>query len=272
LEDIFNARSYEIVARIDEYKRLRTENVNRINKLVVALDDIGIEEYRPEKYEVGILLPDAEGDLDTLSKRIDQIRKLLSTVIEISGTEDKDLKITRVNNGSFELFSLQPVEVAELLTNILLNVSKIWDKVTQYRKKQEEIQSDEHLSSEVKKDIDTAIQKGVAKLKNEILEELPDTILKKAKKIDEGRKNEVRIAIKGSLKTLFGWFEAGIEIDITPVRHTDEDATEKTLKQIENVKVVNAKLRDIYMLPKELKQLPFPLPNDDDTGVDVKNK
>ena len=262
LEKIFSTPGFELPSKINEYRSGRNSFLEKVQGLRASLEKIGIEEYRPESYEIGIVIPEEEADFDKIIRRIKDFKLLIAGLIEAADFDLKGVKITRLNNGSLEFFSLQPAEVAVLLTTLLLNVSTIWDKITKYRKKIEETENTDLLTPESKKEMIEIWNRESGKMKNAILEELPERILKEFKKIEDGRKNEIRNQIKIGIKTIFAWLEVGIEIDITPVRvDSSENMTKKEITQIKSVQQTNATLREIYKLPKELKKLPFKLPD-----------
>lgn len=272
LEAIFSGKSFELVAKIDELRTQRNEFIKKAQRLATGLTDIGIQEYRPSEYEVGIVLPMEEADLDKLGRRMRDIKLLLSALSEASGTTQASVKITRLSNGSLEFFSLQPYEVAVLLSTLLLNVSMIWDKVAQFKKKIGDTEKDPLLSDEAKGEIKKALEKETAKIKKEILEELPDKFIKGLdKKIEAGRKNEIRNQVRVSVRAIFAWFEAGIEIDITPIRVTNgTNEPEKNAESVRAIEQTNQRLGEIYRLPPEVKKLPFTLPDEPEATDPVK--
>ena len=102
---------------------------------------------------------------------------------------------------------------------------------------------------------------------------MPERCLKEFKKQDLGRKNEIRNQISISIGTIFAWIEIGIEMDITPVRVDSPDGVlDQEVGQIATIQETNAKLQEIYKLPKELKQLPFKLPKLQESDTEGKNE
>lgn len=274
LETMFSGRSFELTTKLDQFKSQRADYIKKAQRLATGFGDMGIEEYRPNAYEVGVVLPEEEADLDKFARRIRDLKLLLSALGEAAGVEEKTIKITRLSNGSLELFSLQPYEIATLLSTLLLNVSMIWDKVAQFRRKMEETDKDPLLSAEAKKEIKATLAKETEKIKKEILEEMPEKFLKEVgKKMEAGRKNEIRNQIRISVRAIFAWFEAGIEVDITPIRVAqDATTTEQQSATIESIEKTNDRLREIYQLPPEIKKLPFQLPDPEEVPEDKEKK
>lgn len=274
LESIFRNSGYEVLAKIDDYRTKRSDFVKKAQRLSAALTEIGVEEYRPDEYEVGIVLPDEEADFDKLTKRVRDLKLLLGALAEATGTSRDHLKVTRLSNGTFELFSLQPAEVAVLLSSLLLNVSAIWDKITQFRKRMNDTDKDELLSPEAKKKIKDTLKEETENIKREILEEMPDKFVEGLnKKLDEGRKNEIRNQIRIGVHAIFAGFEAGVEIDVTPIRvETEGEPSAKETKMVAAIEKTNAQLKAIYELPPEMKKLPFALPAPKEIATEKKAK
>lgn len=266
LEKIFALMPIEISTNLTQYKNQRNDFISKITKLAVAFSEAGIKEYKPESYEVSIILPEQQGDFEEISKRIKDLKKLICAFAEGAGTPIKDIKeikITRLSNGSLELFVLLPLNVAVLLTTLFLNISSIYEKIGRFKKKISVNENDKDLSVETRETIHKAISQEADKIKEEIIEKLPEEIIKKPdfKLKDEGRKNEIRIAIKGCVRAVFAWFELGIEVDITPLRPSNEgEENIKEMKDFNNFKETSLKLREIYKLPLEIRKLPFKLP------------
>lgn len=265
LEKIFNSRSFELVGKVDELRSQRSEFIQKAQRLAAGFTDIGIEEYRPNSYEVGLILPEDQSDVESMLKRVRDLNLLLSALAEAVSGKHQPIKISRVSNGTIELFSLQPVEVAVLLSTLLVNVILIWDKVAKFRKKIENVDKDEELSAEGKSSMKKILQKETEKLKEEVLKDLPEKFLKS---LEKGRANEVRNKIEISVRAIFAWFEVGVEIDITPIRVVEESNTPpdpKTTEQAATIQSTTMRLQKIYQLPQELRKLPFELPEVSET-------
>lgn len=261
LEKIFNSRSFELIGKVDELRSQRSDFIQKAQRLAAGFTEIGIEEYRPNSYEVGLILPEDQSDVESMLKRVRDLNLLLSALAEAVSDKHQPIKISRVSNGTIELFSLQPVEIAVLLSTLLVNVILIWDKVAKFRKKIENVDKDEELSTEGKNSMKKILQKETEKLKEEIIKDLPENFLKK--NLEKGRANEVRNKIEISVRAIFAWFEVGVEIDITPIRVVEESNTPpdpKTAEQAATIQGTTMRLQKIYQLPQELRKLPFELP------------
>lgn len=268
INNIIKSPSYEMLAKIDEFINKRNEFIAKVNRLNSSLDEMGIKEYKADAYEVGIILPAEQGDASLVSKKIREFELLIKDIQELVGSEKKEVKITRVSNGSLEFFTSQPVEVVLIITSILGNISTIWDKINSLKKKQQETTDDKSFSDEAKKEIRKIIDKEIDAVKKEIEDDLPEKILEKANvSLDKERKNEIRNSIRARIKIIFKWLEVDIELDVVPIRISDIEVTSEDKQVHENalktIKETNRNLGRIYSLSPEVKKLPFKIKDED---------
>lgn len=264
LNGLLTSRSFELVAKIDQFRKERKEFLRKLQGLSASLTDIGLVEYRPTEYEIGVVLPEEEAGLENLRKRLRDLEILLSALIEIVGGDQQKVRVSRLSNGSLEFFSLQGAEVALLFTSLLLNISGIWDKIEQFRKNVDEVEKNPLLGEDAKKEIKAVFKKEAEKLKAQILEQLPEQTLEQFKG-DKAARNLIRNKVSVAVRLVFGWFEAGIQVDVTPVRvENPPEATEENVKVLEAIKETSNRLREIYLLPPDARKLPFELPAPDE--------
>jgi hypothetical protein len=278
LNSYLELQGYETVAKIDQYKNERTIFIQKIERLVNSFTELGVEEYRPEDPEIGIILPITQGDAETVYRKIHEFNLLIKTVQELVGSEERKVKIDRVSNGTLEFFTSQPVAVVVVVTTILANISQIWDKIATLRKKKTDTDSDPVISDSAKDEIKKIIDKDINAIKKEIEEKLPQAIVDKYanKDLKEERKNEIRNHIRAKAKLIFSWFEIGIEVDIVPVRVLNETSTPEQKEEIKNViseiRTTNHLLQQVYNLPLEIKRLPFKLEKEKANTEEVENE
>lgn len=264
LMSIFSKKSFEVAPEIQDLIQKRNTFIQHITQLKNQLDILEIEEYRPDKYEVGIILPSAISTTENLQKYLKDFETFMKTAQEIALGKVEDVSITRTSTGCIELFSLQSLEVANIVFTTLLAVDSIFEKIAKYKNRIKEIEEDD-FKPQTKKDLKGTIQKEIQSLKEDILEELPKKIVEEqcSKKIDAARKNELKNKVRIVLKAIFGWFELGIEIDVTPVRaitENEETQTPKATSTIQNnIMAFNNRHTAIYNLPDENRKLPFRL-------------
>lgn len=263
LGEILRLPSYNVLTVIDQFKTERDEFIARARKLSSSFAEMEIPAWRPGEFEIGIVLPSEQGDATDVSKKIHEFELLIKSVQELTGSATKQVQITRVSNGSLEFFTSQPMEVVDVVSTILVNMTLIWDRVTSLRNKQTSVQDDSYISAESKKKIKKALEEDVLLVKKDIEDTLPDQIMEKASPtLDQGRKNEIRNNIRAKLKVVIAWFELGIEVDIVPVRlestNTDPEQVVRQTEVLTAINTTNQLLKKVvYALPPESRKLPF---------------
>lgn len=262
LKEVMGAQSFEQMGRVDEYRSARNSFNTKIERLIANLNELGIEEYRPGEWEVGITLPEDAVDADRLTDVLGKLRHLFSALATASGETPAPIKITRASNGTIELFSLQSVEVAVLFTTLLCNASEIWEKIGRLKGDKKAVDDAKHYDKETKDGMHVLLDNQIKKLRNEITDEIPEKVMKaaKVKKFDNGIDKEIRNQIRASLKVILGWLQVGIELEVTPIRVKDAAAEKPTDKKEAEMLATAAKtnltLREIYKLPLEVRALP----------------
>ncbi len=261
LKSIASLKSFDSIVQLDQYRQKRNEFITKIDKIASGFSEIGIELYEPEMCEIGIVLPDNQNIVDDFEKRIKEFRIFLRAITEASGETTEELKITRISNGTFEIFSLQNIMVVEVFTTLLLNISEIWDKISKLRQKIVSNEEDKEIGTESKKEIKKTLEKEIENAKNDILEKLPEKIIKGLNKKDRKNArtdNEIKTQVKIAVNIMFQWLKIGVEVDITPIRleRVIAEQPEKYKTTEKEMRTTNLKLMDIYELPPAIKELP----------------
>lgn len=264
INEALHLPSYDIVPQLTTFNSERNAFMVKIEKIILDFNALGIEAWRPDMYEIGIVLPVTQDEAGVVSKKMREFELFIKTIQELTGSSNHDVKITRLSNGSLEFFTSQPVEVVMVVTTILSNISTIWDKITSLKNKQLEIENEQIYTQATKKKMKKVVEEEIQSIKGELEDTLPEKIMEFASTdIENGRKNEIRNSVKARIKILTAWFELGIEVDIVPLRIETSDLTEdESVKQnqvLNEIKNTNKLLEKIYELPQEDKKLPFRL-------------
>lgn len=274
LNDINSSKGFEVLTKIDEYIAGRnlfiTKNLRTKNDLI----ELGLIEYRPNDYEIAVVVPSEISSAENVYKSIKDFESLISAIQELVLGTKEEIKITRLNNNSLDFFISQPFTVAVAVTTLLANLIIIWDRIADLNKNILETEAKSNLSNASKESIKEIIKKEIEIAKKEVFEKIPEKILKLAKKdIEAGRKNELANQIRIKLKAAFRWFEIGVEIDIIPVRIDNaikitvpedmiEDEKENYISETKQLFVkTSSSLQDFFRLPIETRRLPFELTN-----------
>jgi len=272
LEKINLSRGFEVLKKIDEFIAGRSQFVAKFKKSKTDLLELGIKEYKPDQYEIGIVLPSEVGTANNVHKSIKDFELLIVAIQELVLEKREEVKITRLNNNSLDFFISQPFEVAIALTTLLANLIVVWDKIAGLNKKIVETDGHTSFSDESKAGIKEIIKKEIETAKKEVFEKIPEKVLQHVRRdIEEGRKNELVNQIRIKLRAAFHWFELGVEIDIIPVRvenlvkvsapeNLEAGQEEEYKKEINQLfKKTNHSIQEFYKLPLEERKLPFQL-------------
>ncbi len=285
LENINLTRGFEVLKKIDDFIAERNQFLAKIKKIKSDLLELGIKEYKPDQYEIGIVLPNDVGTANNVHKIIKDFELLIVAIQELVLDRKEEVKITRLNNNSLDFFFSQQFAVAVALTTLLANLIVIWDKIAGLNKQILETDGHSSFSEESKTRIKEIIKKEITAAKQEIFEKIPEKVLQHVKKeVDAGRKNELVNQIRIKLKAAFKWFELGVEVDIIPVRienqvkvSTPEDLEagqkEEYKKEINQLfKKTNHSIQEFYKLPLDIRKLPFQLESGEEEDESEKNK
>ena len=270
LQNMTSGKNFEVVSKMDDYRKLRTDFIQKAKNIELSLVEIGLSGYKTNLYEVALILPESEGSTKSISKKIRDFEIIISSIQELTSNERREVIINRVSSGSpLEFFTLQPFDVAMAITGLLSNIVVVWDKISALQKKSEETNADNLFTVGTKEVIVRAINGQVSDIKNEITEKLPSELIKLAHKdIPEQRKNEIKNQLSIKINAMFHWFQLGVEIDVIPVRpevsvtEIDSEETKQHSALLMEVKQINQSLQKIYELPLEQKKLPLKLVED----------
>jgi hypothetical protein len=263
LQSILSSRGFEMTAMVDDYRAKRTEVINKMGRLVVALQEVGIQEYRPAEDEVSIVLPEEDGDLQKLQKHLGKFKRVLTVIAEITNADYQHVSISRVSSGSpLEFFSLQSVDTAALLSDLFRNVAWAWQKVKKLQQKAEAVEGEDLLDDNSKRVYRDALAVQASRELDRIESELPDQLLQRAnRQPDPARVHEVKQELKAAVHFVFGWLNGGIELDITLSRKQTTSETGEEQRDPEKANIMreaNAALQEVYKLPKKDRVLPLP--------------
>lgn len=273
LNAILAGPSYAVAPTLAELNKARDEFLTHAQSLVLAFEAVGIKEYRPDEYEVEFVVPEDQGDLVTLGRRLDDFKKVLTAVAQLSDTESAmgRVRITRISSGSpFQFFAGQDVTGALNLANIFMIVGQVATAIGRLRKKKNEEAKGKDLDATAKEEVEKAIDGQIKRLRDNLLENVPDQVLTKLDK--DGTDGEIRNKVRMVLDIVLGWFKFGIQVDITPIRVTvsSESQTATTTQEIpKSIAEVGKILEEVHQLPKEvLSLLPASLDEPQD-GTDL---
>lgn len=258
IEQILTENSYNIqktVTDLQAYIKKRNEFIAIVIITNDNLKKLNIQThfYQDEIFEVGILMPTelTKNKIQNITKELNHWDKIFKTFKELTGTTPDDTEINFVSNGSLQFFIENSPSIGACLAVTIERVVKLYKNITEIRAAKEKLkdlgisQGEQKLIDKQEKDF---FNKEIEKISLDIIKEFV------AKKIDQGRLNELKIALKGHVTYIAKSIDNGMIIEINPPeieeprilkeKETPEnkedkknikDNYDKTLKQIEIV-------------------------------------
>lgn len=239
LESILRKNQYNtqnIVAELEEFIKARSDFVKNVSLTIDSFKKFNIKSYyfTDDTYQIGVIIPE-KGSFTTIpaiEKQLHNWNFVLKTLGEITNKETADIRISRVNNGSIELFFNQAAELADCIGTILAKIGVVYLTINEIRKHRKALKELKAPTSE---------QKAIEKHEHEILEKemgnASTEIMKRyGKTIEQGRKQELSTALNRGIKFIARSIDNGIEVEIIPPYITSPEEiqdsdTEQTKKE-----------------------------------------
>lgn len=227
-----------IETKIKSFQEKRNAFLQTIKSIQNSLIKLGLSaHYHTEEiYEVGVIIPDKDNLHTTplIEKQIHNWNFVFRTLSEIKGQEAIDSKIDRVSEGCIELFFAHTFEVAEAIGTILSKIALIYVTIKQIKSHRDALKKLNVPTAETK-----IVQDHEKKLIDDTIEEAAEEIIKKSnKKIEVGRKNELKTGLNKSIRFIARSIDNGIEVEIIPPYLGGDDETDSN-SQPEDAKKTN---------------------------------
>lgn len=182
-------------------------------RLVNAFDHfhIGTEQLAPGEAEIALLIPRAEVDdkLNEFREELDNLEFILNTFSEVATGQQEDLKIRAVSSSALMIFLAASPGFAAMMAKVIDFIVSQYKKILEIKKLQAEIERLElpdEISAKTKEYANTRMEAEIDKLTVEIMKEY--TVK------DDGRKNELRTAVKISLDMIANRIDRGFNFEV----------------------------------------------------------
>lgn len=258
LDRILNSSPLSLVSSIQEYVAAFSELVPKLKKLIESLDEIGVEPYDFDLYEIGYVIPADLNDLGDITKRLTHYNKFIALSSAVAGEKDNTVHLSRVSNGTLEFFVLGSVGVAKVVDTVLKRVVVLYQEVLKIKKIRADI---EKVDADTLKTKTDALANLVA-MEKEYSEKFVDETVEQVLN-DYGGSEDLKAEIGGQLgvtiKLLLKDIQSGIKVEITPPEAEEtEDTTANSTNQtvMASIANTNTDLIGLYSLPKEDLHLP----------------
>lgn len=226
IEEIFSRNQITPSVALQELQAIST----KVQALGAALDqlldalkqlDIGAEDLPPGECEVGILVPRTFVDnrLDKFSEELGELNKIFGVFSEVATGGRHGFEIRAISSSDLSIFLDAAPVVGACVSVAIERIIALYKQLLEIRKLQGEL-AKQGLEKESLKGIEnhanTVMDKGIEKLVNVLLTEFHHID-------DNGRKNELSIELKYTLKKIANRVDRGFNIE---VRMTEPEEVE----------------------------------------------
>jgi len=220
VEAILERNTYDIQRTANELKAYiesRKKFVELVASAKTNLQELGIKSYYHDDtvFEIGIIMPqnNVYNKITNLTKELNHWDKVLKTVTELVGDPPEDTEIALVSTGSLQFFIDHTSETAIVLATVLERVVRLYRNIVEIRIAKDKLKELGIAPAEQK-----AVDKQEKELFNREIDKLSKDIVTNfaSSKIEEGRLNELQIAMKGHVKYVVKCVGDGMTIEITP--------------------------------------------------------
>lgn len=258
LDQVLNSSPLNLVANLQEYVTAFTQLVPKLKKLIESLDEIGVEPYEFDLYEIGYVIPAELNDLGDITKRLTHYNKFIALSSAIAGEKDNTVHLSRVSNGTLEFFVLSSVGVAKVVDKILKRVVEFYKELQEIKKISANI---DNINADTLKTKAEAL-KIMVDMEKELSEKFVDETVEQVI-ADYSGSQDLKAEISGQLgvtiKLLLKDIQSGIKVEVTPpeAEETKENATSDATSTVSaSIAATNVDLIGLYSLPKEDLRLP----------------
>jgi hypothetical protein len=262
---ILNKNTYNIQQTyldLTKYINQRSQFVGTIKALRANLISINIEAHFPteDNYQVGLLLPDnyTKCKIVNITRELIKWDKLMKSFKEIIGEPSEDTEINYVSNGTLEFFINNSPGIAAILAFTIDRITKVYKNIIEIRQARERLK-ELGLPSTESKTLEKQEKEHLIKELDKIAADLIKDFV--SKKIETGRLNELKIAVKGHVVYLAKCIDNGIIIEINPPeidepREPSEDDSVETKSDLKKEKVdYDKKIKQIEIIQQSMETI-----------------
>lgn len=209
--------------------------------------EIEYDDLESGEAEIGIAIPPKiiKSSLEGLKKEIHAFDRALKVFKEFKGERVESITITTISSSDFQLFLACTPVVAAAIATAIERIVAIYKNLLEIKKLREDL---------AKRKVPQKATRGVEDYENEIvdkeLEELAKSFIDGEYKGDEGRKNELKNALKMSLRFLADRIDHGVLIEIRVAEPDKPEEGEDT----EQGKKATAKGLEAYKKQKKIAE------------------
>lgn len=265
VKSILNNNSYNIqktAKDLQDYIKKREKFVTTLKEIRDNLQFLNFESYYPEgdNYQLGLLLPEeyTHSKISTITKELNRWDKVIKTFKEVVGEPADDTEINFVSNGTLEFFINNSPTIGMVLAFAVERIVKVYKNIVEIRQTRDKLRTLGLPAGEQK-----TLEKQEKEHLSKELEKVSADLIKEfaTKKIDTGRLNELKVAVKGHVVYIARCVDNGITIEINPPEIEEpkvpsEDDTDEVKADKKKAKIdYDKRLKQIEVVQKSMDTL-----------------
>lgn len=198
-----------------------------LDQLIAAFDHfaIGAEKLEPGQCELGVLVPRAfvGNRLDKFGKELRELNQIFATFAELVTKGRPGLEIRSISSTDLSIFVDLAPEIGACVAIAVERLVTLYKQLLEIRKLRQELKnqgvSAKGLSG-VDKHAEEHMENGIAELVEELINKVDE-------KMDGGRRNELEIDLRFSLRKVANRIDRGFNIEIRAEPVPDEEEAEQ---------------------------------------------
>lgn len=255
IKEILNKNTYNVQKTyqdLQDYLKQRRKFVEIIQQTRVNLEALNLEAFFPaeDNYQIGLLMPNeyTKNKISSITKELNKWDKVLRTFKELVGESPDETEINHVSNGSLEFFIDNSPSLALALAYAVEKIIKVYKNVVEIRQTREKLKElglPQAEQKTIEKQEKEHLSKELDKISAELIKEFA------SKKIEGGRLNEIKVAVKGHVIYMATCVDNGLTIEINPPEIEEPDVLNEEETELNKAEMKKAKID----YDKKLKQL-----------------
>lgn len=275
IEEIFSRNQITLTVALDEIQKIHGQ-VQKFHQGVAQTTtglsnlNIGADELEPGECEVGIIIPRAcvKNQLDIFGKEILNINNILGVFAEVATGSRPSFEIRVLSSSELTIFLDAVSPTAACIAFAAERMVKFYKSLLEVRKLRKELEekgvSEDNLKG-INKHADETMKKGIEETIDELLQNFYT-------REDGGRRNELKIELRGALNKIANRIDKGynIEVRIEPIGKAQEDDSEENLQQKnKHIEIIESAKKELQFFKQEGKPI-LSLPEPDGENKEEK--
>jgi len=217
----------ELSAELDALNDAITNGISALETL-----SIGFEELNPGECELGFMVPrDAiDYQLDAFASECKEFDFIFSTFSEIITGDRKNYRINTISSSDLSVFLEAAPEIAALVAITIERIVALYKSLLEIKKLRSEM-----LAQNLPKEAFAPIDDHVNSMMDAEIDKIADEVLDEHNEHDPGRANELKTALRKSLRKLANRIDKGFHVEVRvgalPEPSDEEESVDEQLRE-----------------------------------------